>query len=101
MRTVTDAPGIVADFNYGGIVGDDGRVYLKENSVDEARRAGIELRVGESLTLCDYDGDDHGNPLWLVADGVVGWDAERGRWYMDYRASDVRWKPRQSPPPER
>ena len=81
---------ITADFNYGG----KGRVYLREDTLAQIEAAGIELGEGVALTLCDYDADDDGTALWLVADGVLGHDQAGGRWYMDYE--DVSWEPRDS-----
>jgi hypothetical protein len=68
------------------------RVYLREDTLAQIEAAGIELAEGVPLTLSDYDADDDGTPLWLVADGVLGYDHGGGRWYMDYE--DVSWEPR-------
>ena len=71
---MSGAPRLVADFNYGGLTGDEGRVYLKRETLADLASAGIELREGMRLTLSDYDGTED-EPLWLVAEGVVGYDA--------------------------
>jgi hypothetical protein len=90
---VTGAPRLVADFNYGGLVDDEGRVYLKPDTLADLASAGIEPREDMALTLSDYDGTED-EPLWLVAEGVMGYDAVKSRWYLDYRRQDVRWESR-------
>lgn len=89
-RVSTDQPRITTDFNYGG----KGRVYLHHATVAEIEAAGIAVTEGQMVTLSDHDEDQDGSPTWLVADGVLGSDRERG-WYLDYDA--VRWEPQESP----
>jgi hypothetical protein len=92
---MTNGQRIVADFNYGGVAGDEGRVYLPEPVLEDVRAAGIELSAGMALTLSDYDEDEAGNPAWVVADGVVGRESGGGRWYLDYDVRELRWEPRE------
>ena len=85
---------LLVDFNYGGLVGDDGRVYLTPEQVErDLHAAGVELRVGVPVSAFDYDGDTEG-PAWLVVDGELGYQPDTGRWYVDYTRSDLRWLPR-------
>jgi hypothetical protein len=81
VAEMTDEQRIVADFEYGGIAGDTGRVYLVGPTLEELREAGIPLEVGMALTVSDYDTDEEGNPAWVVADGTVGHEAGSNRWY--------------------
>jgi hypothetical protein len=92
---MTDEQRIVADFNYGGVAGDAGRVYLVGPVLEDLQVAGITLEVGMSLTVSDYDTDEEGNPAWVVADGVIGHEAGSDRWYLDYTVSELRYEPRQ------
>jgi hypothetical protein len=71
----TEARRITADFNYGG----RGRVYLKPETLAQIEAAGIDVTKGTRLTLSDYDADDDGNPMWLTADGMLGYQGESGR----------------------
>lgn len=93
---MTDEQRIVADFNYGGVAGDAGRVYLTEPVLKDIRHAGIELAAGNKLTVSDYDEDEQGNPVWVVAEGVVGHEAGSDRWYLDYDVRDLRYEPREA-----
>jgi hypothetical protein len=47
---VTEAQRIVADFNYGGVAGDEGRVYLPGPMLEDLPAAGI--AAGISTTTC-------------------------------------------------
>jgi hypothetical protein len=87
---------IVADFNYGGVAGDTGRVYLVGPTLEELQEAGITLEDGMTLTVSDYDTDEEGNPAWVVAEGTVGHEAGSDRWYLDYAVSELRYEPRDS-----
>ena len=40
------------------------------------------------LTICDQDGDESGNPAWLVVEGIAGFDLDRGR-YVSYPMDNV------------
>jgi hypothetical protein len=86
---------IVADFNYGGVAGDVGRVYLVGPVLEDLQDAGIALEVGMPLTVSDYDTDESGNPVWAVVDGTVGHEAGSDRWYLDYAVSELRYEPRE------
>lgn len=91
---MTEAQRIVADFNYGGVAGDTGRVYLVGPALEDLQQAGIALEVGMSLTVSDYDTDEEGNPAWAVVEGTVGHEAGTDRWYVDYDVGDLRYEPR-------
>jgi hypothetical protein len=84
----------IADFNSGGLVGDEGRVYLSVQTWRDLIDAGIAPYPGMRLTLSDFDGTE-AEPLWLVAPGEVGFDPDTERWYLDYRRRDLRWEPRE------
>jgi hypothetical protein len=77
------------------IVSDLNSRYLSREALEDIERLGVELREGAPLTVCDYDGDEHGNPTWLVVDGVAGFDTERAKWYVSYTMDDVHWEPRE------
>jgi hypothetical protein len=87
-------PRITADFNFGGRAGDEGFVYLKEDTLRQVEDAGVELEEGARLILCDYDGTPE-EPTWLVAEGVVSFDAAGDRWKFKYGWDSVRWEARQ------
>lgn len=91
---MTDAQRIVADFNYGGVAGDVGRVYLVGPVLEDLQEAGITLEVGTTLTVSDYDTDAEGNPAWAVVEGTVGHEGGTGRWYLDYDVRELRHEPR-------
>jgi hypothetical protein len=91
---MSDAQRIVADFNYGGVAGDVGRVYLVGPVLEDLAEAGITLEAGMSLTVSDYDTDAEGNPAWAVVEGTVGHEAGTDRWYLDYDVRELRLEPR-------
>jgi hypothetical protein len=88
-------PRITADFNDGGRTGDDGVVYLNQDTLGQLENAGFEVEDGAHLTLCDYDGTPE-EPTWLVAEGVVAFDAAVGRWEFRYVWDSVRWEHREA-----
>jgi hypothetical protein len=94
---VPSNPRITADFNYGGLDGESGVVYLDRDTLGQLERAGIELREGMSLTLWDFDGTPD-EPTWLIAAGVVSMTVEGGTkstgWKFAYPRSECRWEPR-------
>jgi len=77
------------------VVSDLNTRYLSEGALRDIERLGVELREGAPSTVCDYDGDEHGNPTWLVVEGTAGFDADRGAWYVNFTMDDVHWEPRQ------
>ena len=91
---MSDEQRIVADLNYGGVAGDDGRVYLVGPTLEELQEAGITLEAGMPLTVSDYDTDEAGNPAWAVVEGTVGYENGTQRWYLDYVVSELRYEPR-------
>jgi hypothetical protein len=91
---MSDDQRIVADLNYGGVAGDEGRVYLPDPVLEDLRDAGIALEVGMSLTVSDYDEDEEGNAAWAVVEGTVGHEVGSGRWYLDYDVRELRYEPR-------
>ena len=88
-------PRITADFNYGGRAGDEGVVYLKEETLRQIEDAGVELEEGTRLMLSDYDGTAE-EPTWLVAEGVVSFDAALDQWTFRYGKESTRWEVRLS-----
>ena len=68
--------------------------YLGEEALQDAARLGVELRDGALLTVCDYDTDDNGDPLWLAVEGVAAVDHARTAWRIEDTMEDVRWEPR-------
>ena len=76
------------------VVSDLNTSYLSAEALADIERLGIELAEGASLTVCDYDADENGNPAWVIAEGVAHFDGERGAWQIAYSMHDVRWEPR-------
>lgn len=62
--------------------------------MSDIARLGMDLVKGAPLTVCDYDGDDDGNPTWLVVTGVAHFDPARGAWQIGYTMDDAHWEPR-------
>ena len=60
---------------------------LTAAALADIERLGVELREGAPLTVCDYDADEDGSPAWIVAEGVVHYDAAPSRPYLT--ASDA------------
>ena len=91
---MASAQRVRADFTNGGDVGDGRwRVYLRKRTLRQIERAGGVIADGAPVTLCDYDGHA-GNPEWLVARGVLGYDQASRRWYMEYGHEDAWSEPR-------
>jgi hypothetical protein len=78
------------------IVSDLNTTYLSAEALADIKRLGIELVEGAPLTVCDYDGDEDGNPMWLVVEGNAHLDAERGAWQIAYTMEQVHWEPREA-----
>jgi hypothetical protein len=76
------------------IVSDMNSSYLDAQALADIERLEIELREGEQLTVCDYDGEET-SPTWLVVEGVAHFDPARGMWQIAYKMDDVHWEPRQ------
>jgi hypothetical protein len=72
------APRIYADFNN---LDDGNRLRLTcVGTSEDLARQGIELQEGLRLTFYMDDGDDHGQPDDLLAEGVTHYDEESQCW---------------------
>jgi hypothetical protein len=99
------APRIEVDFNYGGIVGDAGIVYLSpkrgdRSGIDQRARAelaaaGVEPTEGLKVLLVDprADLDDDGTVCDMVVIGTLTWTDDGSGWRARYEASAMEWIP--------
>jgi hypothetical protein len=76
------------------VVSDLNTTYLSAEALADIERLGVTLAEGVPLTVCDYDGDEAGNPTWLVAKGVAHFDSARQAWQVGFTMDDVHWEPR-------
>lgn len=90
-------PRAFADFNWWGGLAEPvgGRTkFTRISNEGELREQGVEPREGLLVTLYDHDASDTGEPLFLMNEGVLFWDAETARWHAAFDPGGFRWEPR-------
>lgn len=90
-------PRASADFNFwGGLAAPVGRrtKFTRLSDEGELRQQGVEPAEGLLVTLSDYDASDTGQPLFLLNEGLLFWEAESARWHAAFDPDGFRWEPR-------
>lgn len=89
-----NAPRIFCDFN--GLIEQNHYSLDSVGTREDLANLGLQLLVGMSVLLYDYDAFESGEPAWLLADAEI---VELPGWGLVARTDDrsFRWEPRAEP----